>query len=226
MNRTLNQIPGIFGHQLRSPLTANRSQLHQVFSKTRVGWNTTNASRFGTHGSTARLYARTARGSRTQGLAGITGLGVTGYLLFELQKGPIRCEPTPPKVVNEATPIPRDAPLPPPPQSAVNAYELGFGTVCGICAGVFVKKGARLAAFAFGGVFVLLQYFASLSYVRVDWTRMASRFENLFYRVDDQGVKRAPSVGSLVRWIIDFLTADFQQRASFIAGFALGLRVG
>lgn len=55
---------------------------------------------------------------------------------------------------------------------------------------------------------------------------MASRFENLFYRVDDQGVKRAPSVGSLVRWIINFLTADFQQRASFIAGFALGLRIG
>lgn len=92
MNRTFNQIPGIFSHQLRSPLTANRFQIHQVFSKTRAGWNTTNAPRFGTHASTARSYARTARGGRTQGFAGITGLGVTGYLLFELQKGPIRCE--------------------------------------------------------------------------------------------------------------------------------------
>lgn len=55
---------------------------------------------------------------------------------------------------------------------------------------------------------------------------MASRFENLFYTTDAQGVRRAPNVGSLLRWIIDFLTADFQQRATFIAGFALGLRVG
>ena len=48
-------------------------------------------------------------------------------------------------------------PLPPPPQSSVNAYELTFGTVCGICAGVFVKKGAKALAFVMGGVFVLLQ---------------------------------------------------------------------
>jgi FUN14 domain-containing protein 1 len=55
---------------------------------------------------------------------------------------------------------------------------------------------------------------------------MSSRFENLFYKTDAQGVKRAPSVGSFFRWIVDFLTADFQQRASFIAGFGLGLRIG
>lgn len=36
-------------------------------------------------------------------------------------------------------------------------YELSFGTVCGICAGVFLKKGAKALAFVFGGVFVLLQ---------------------------------------------------------------------
>lgn len=55
---------------------------------------------------------------------------------------------------------------------------------------------------------------------------MATRFENLFYRQDAQGVQRPPSLVSAVRWLIDFLTADFQQRASFVAGFALGLRVG
>ena len=46
---------------------------------------------------------------------------------------------------------------PPPPQSSVSMYELGFGTVAGICAGVFVKKGAKALAWALGGVFVLLQ---------------------------------------------------------------------
>jgi hypothetical protein len=48
-------------------------------------------------------------------------------------------------------------PLTPPPSSSVKPYELTFGTVCGICAGVFIKKGAKALAFMLGGVFVLLQ---------------------------------------------------------------------
>jgi FUN14 domain-containing protein 1 len=109
----------------------------------------------------------------------------------------------------------------------VSVYELSFGTVCGVCAGVFIKKGAKVVAFFLGGVFVLLQYLGSSSVVRVDWGRMATRFENLFYRVDrTTGAKRAPSVYSLWSWMVDFLTANFQQRASFLAGLALGLRIG
>lgn len=46
---------------------------------------------------------------------------------------------------------------PPPPTSSVSFYELGFGTVTGICAGVFVKKGAKAIAWFLGGVFFLLQ---------------------------------------------------------------------
>ncbi|OBZ75799.1 FUN14 domain-containing protein 1, partial [Grifola frondosa] len=128
-----------------------------------------------------------------------------------------------------ATPSQREVPpLPPlpPPASSVSYLELTFGTVCGICAGVFVKKGAKALAFALGGVFVLLQYLGSLSLVRIDWGRMSSRFENLFYTKDASGAKKPPNVVSLFRWFIDFLTADFQQRASFVAGFALGLRIG
>ena len=49
------------------------------------------------------------------------------------------------------------ADLPPPPESSVDKYGLTFGTVCGICAGVFVKRGAKILAFFFGGIFVLLQ---------------------------------------------------------------------
>lgn len=45
----------------------------------------------------------------------------------------------------------------PPPESILSVYELGFGTVCGICTGVFIKKGLRAIAFLLGGVFVLLQ---------------------------------------------------------------------
>ncbi|PSR77112.1 hypothetical protein PHLCEN_2v8057 [Hermanssonia centrifuga] len=55
---------------------------------------------------------------------------------------------------------------------------------------------------------------------------MSTRFEDMFYSADAQGVKKPPNVVSFFRWIIDFLTADFQQRASFFAGFALGIRIG
>jgi FUN14 domain-containing protein 1 len=134
--------------------------------------------------------------------------------------------------------------LPPPPASSLSLYELGFGTVAGLCAGIFVKKGAKAAAWLLGGVFVLLQvsafcynryfvrlscvqYLNSQSLVRVDWSRMATRFENRFHTVDPTtGTSRAPNVGALWRWMVNFLTADFQGRASFIAGFTLGLRVG
>ncbi|KAH9079459.1 FUN14 family-domain-containing protein [Lactarius deliciosus] len=116
--------------------------------------------------------------------------------------------------------------IPPPPESSVDKYGLTFGTVCGICAGVFVKRGAKLLAFFFGGIFVLLQSLSSASIVKVDWSRAAARFENLIYTTEAKGVRRPPSVYSLWRWLVDFLTADFQPRASFIAGFALGVRIG
>lgn len=143
---------------------------------------------------------------------------------------------------------PKDSGLPPPPASTLNLYELTFGSVCGICAGVFIKKGAKFVAFMLGGTFVLLQvisilstctplplpiksdpsaaqYLGSLSIVRVDWSRAASRFENLFYRTEN-GVRRPPTIGSLWNWLISFLAADFQPRASFAAGLVLGLRIG
>ncbi|KAL0569011.1 hypothetical protein V5O48_012963 [Marasmius crinis-equi] len=116
--------------------------------------------------------------------------------------------------------------IPPPPESSLDLYELSFGTVAGICAGVFVKKGAKLVAFAFGGIFVLLQYLGSASIVRIDWNRAAKRFEGLFYTTDASGAKKPPTVYSLWNALVSFLTADFQARASFIGGFMLGLRVG
>lgn len=125
-----------------------------------------------------------------------------------------------------STPPPPPQGQPPPPESTVNLYELTFGTAAGVCAGVFVKKGAKMVAFFLGGVFVLLQYLGSMSLVRVNWGGMASRFENLLYTTDALGNKKPPTISSLWRWVVDFLTADFQPRASFIAGLALGLRIG
>ncbi|KZT44049.1 hypothetical protein SISSUDRAFT_1029322 [Sistotremastrum suecicum HHB10207 ss-3] len=151
------------------------------------------------------------------GLAGLSAGAVSAH-----NQPIVQCEA--PSIRSPAqTPPP---PTGPAPESIINVYELSFGTVAGICSGIFIKKGAKALAFCIGGVFVLLQYFGSLSLVRVDWARMSQKFENLFYTTEANGLRRPPTIVSLWRWLVDFLTADFQPRASFLAGLALGLRVG
>ncbi|QRW00401.1 FUN14 domain-containing protein [Ceratobasidium sp. AG-Ba] len=117
-------------------------------------------------------------------------------------------------------------PLPPPPESSLGLYQLTFGSVAGICAGVFIKKGARAIAFFLGGIFVLLQYFNAIDITKVNWGSASTRFERLFYSSEPGGKSRAPTIGSLWAWLVDFLTADFPPRATFLAGLILGLRVG
>jgi hypothetical protein len=77
------------------------------------------------------------------------GLGLT-FLSYNSLRKPVLCEAA-------VTPRPVKHDAGPPPQSMVDFYQLGFGTVCGICTGVFLKKGLRAIAFLLGGVFVLLQ---------------------------------------------------------------------
>ncbi|KAH8117343.1 hypothetical protein DFH11DRAFT_1700005 [Phellopilus nigrolimitatus] len=209
--------------------------------------------------STSSTSGKTSAASYSWGLRGIVGataLMGAALGLAASQRPVVLCEAPPAEFKQKvASPDPHLDPdaLPPPPQSSVNLYELSFGTVCGVCTGVFVKKGAKALAFVLGGVFVmlqvrvvpvhfvrkhvahqlgflLLQYFASLHLVRVNWSRAESGFQELFYSkstsVGGQETRRPPTVLALWRWLVDFLTADFQPRASFIAGMALGLRIG
>ncbi|KAF8078044.1 FUN14 family-domain-containing protein [Lyophyllum atratum] len=153
-------------------------------------------------------------------VAGITGIGLS--LSKSIPR--VYCDALPEATLPSA--LQKHPEIPPPPSSTLSMYQLSFGIVSGICAGVFIKKGAKAAAWFLGGIFVLLQYLASKSLVRVDWGRMATRFEKAFYSTEETGRKKAPTVTSLWTWIVDFLTADFQPRASFIAGLVLGLRIG
>jgi len=73
----------------------------------------------------------------------------------------------PTRTISPPPPLAFQQPLPPPPISSVNAYELGFGLTCGVCAGVFVKKGAKALAFVFGGLFVFLQVCIHSPYERL-----------------------------------------------------------
>ncbi|WWC89809.1 uncharacterized protein L201_004735 [Kwoniella dendrophila CBS 6074] len=119
-------------------------------------------------------------------------------------------------------PLPDD----PQPGSILSVYELSFGAICGICSGVFIKKGARAIAFLLGGVFVLLQYLSSRSYIHVDWTKLGSKYDTSFGTRTATGGYKGPTVGGVYHRIVDFLTSNFQQRASFMAGLVLGLRLG
>jgi len=186
----------------------------------------------------ATLYqSRTAFGSRRWGyavpaFAGATvGLGLTFWLqprgLFESAASPTSSPQTAPAGLPDLEDPKYDPekPLPDPP-SFTDPYQLTFGTVCGLVAGVFVKKGLRVVAFIMGGGFLLLQYFNSLHWIRVDWATAERQFNRAFYVTDEGGVQRPPTIATAWKWFIDFVLADFQPRASFIVGFMLGLRFG
>lgn len=131
---------------------------------------------------------------------------------------------------------------PPAVESSVDLRSLSFGAVAGISTGLFVKKGLKAAGFLLGGIFVLLQvrqffcdlgseltaalpqYLATRGMVNVDWKSMASRYERTVDTLAGAGTgTRLQRVGSRV---LDFLMADFPPRASFAAGFVLGVRMG
>ncbi|CBQ71735.1 conserved hypothetical protein [Sporisorium reilianum SRZ2] len=117
------------------------------------------------------------------------------------------------------------------PKSIVNVYQLSFGTICGFCAGVFIKKGLKLIAFLLGGGYVLLQYLNSQRLISVNWSAINSRYDKLVGTAagPETSNVRGFSGSTLQRiWTrtTDFLVADFQPRATFMAGLLLGLRLG
>ncbi|GAA5858944.1 hypothetical protein JCM8547_007167 [Rhodosporidiobolus lusitaniae] len=112
-------------------------------------------------------------------------------------------------------------------ESILNLRDLGFGTVSGICVGVFVKKGLRMAAFFLGGTFVFLQYLSSRSFININWSALTTSYDSFITRragpPSSQGGNR---LAGLWTRFIDFVGANIQQRATFVAGIALGFRLG
>lgn len=132
------------------------------------------------HQFARRSYATTApiRRSNLLFYAGIAGAGVGlhAYSLNDVYCDSredislwssacvnVSSEPTlqqTPPVIATPPSAPKDSDLPPPPASTLNLYELTFGSVCGICAGILIKKGAKFVAFMLGA-FLLLQVIQS-----------------------------------------------------------------
>ncbi|KAL9933499.1 hypothetical protein V8E36_007675 [Tilletia maclaganii] len=147
----------------------------------------------------------------------------------------IHCEPIVksnlPSSSSHADPKSVDNPLNPDgkyPQSQVNLYQLSFGTITGLCAGIFIKKGLKALAFVLGAGYVLLQYLSSQCLVSVNWGD--SLVDRASGSVGGEASAARGWMGSKAQRIwarfSDFLTADFQPRATFLAGLALGFRLG
>lgn len=85
----------------------------------------------------------------------------------------------------------------------------------------------QAAAFLLGGVFVLMQYMSSRSLININWNALTSSYDSLITSragpPASQGGNRAKN---LVGWFFDFVSADVQSRATFVAGVLLGLRIG
>ncbi|BGP57348.1 hypothetical protein JCM8202v2_004989 [Rhodotorula sphaerocarpa] len=112
-------------------------------------------------------------------------------------------------------------------ESILNIRDLGFGTVSGICVGVFIKKGLRAIAFAFGGVFVLLQYLSSRNFVTVDWGAISRSYDSgLTSRFGPTSARGGNRLQGLWAWFLDFVGANIQSRATFVLGVTLGMRLG
>ncbi|PWN52905.1 hypothetical protein IE53DRAFT_311203 [Violaceomyces palustris] len=101
----------------------------------------------------------------------------------------------------------------------------------GICAGIFIKKGAKFIAFLLGGGFVFLQYLSSQRVINVNWSAINSKYDKFINNA------AGPSSGTVSGYrgstahrlwtkTTNFLMADFQPRATFMAGLLLGLRLG
>lgn len=93
----------------------------------------------------------------------------------------------------------------------------------------------------------------SRSFININWSKLSSSYENTFGSLPSTGSsltpaetkRKLPTVTGVVQWFVDFLTANFQrefdcrcngnpprlilvsaERASFLAGLGLGLRIG
>jgi uncharacterized membrane protein (Fun14 family) len=94
---------------------------------------------------------------------------------------------------------------------------MGFGGVAGAVVGYTAKKITKLAALLLGLLFVVIQVLASQGYVTVNWGAVQETAETVWR--DPQGVTLADRA-----WAI--LSANLPFGGGFVAGFALGFKLG
>lgn len=97
------------------------------------------------------------------------------------------------------------------------AGALGFGGVAGAIVGYTAKKLTKLMALALGLLFITIQTLVYLKFVSVDWNAVQSTAEHVWK--DAQGITLADRA-----W--EVISANLPFGGGFIAGFALGFKLG
>ena len=95
--------------------------------------------------------------------------------------------------------------------------SLGFGGVAGVVVGYAAKKMTKLVALALGVTFILVQALSYAGLITVNWGAVQDTAHGVW--ADGQGVTVADRA-----WAI--LTANLPFGGAFVAGFALGFRLG
>jgi uncharacterized membrane protein (Fun14 family) len=97
------------------------------------------------------------------------------------------------------------------------AGEMGFGGIAGAIVGYTAKKLTKLMALALGLLFITIQVLVYLEFVSVNWHTVQSSAEHVWK--DAGGVTLADRA-----W--EVISANLPFGGAFIAGFALGFKLG
>ncbi len=94
---------------------------------------------------------------------------------------------------------------------------LGFGGLAGAVVGYAAKKLTKMLAILLGVLFVVVQVLAYNGWIEVDWLAVQSTAEQAVQSEQGRGVAERA-------WAM--LTANLPWGGGFVAGFALGFKLG
>ncbi len=94
---------------------------------------------------------------------------------------------------------------------------LGFGGIAGAVVGYAAKKLTKMVAIVLGAVFIIIQVMSYNGWIQVDWVALQTTAEQA---VESEGGRSAAEQG----WQI--LTANLPWGGGFVAGFAIGFKLG
>jgi FUN14 domain-containing protein 1 len=73
----------------------------------------------------------------------------------------------------------------------------------------------------------LHQYFSSRSFININWSALTSSYDSFITkRAGPSAAEGGNRIVGLSSAFLDFITANVQSRATFVAGIVLGFRLG
>ena len=97
------------------------------------------------------------------------------------------------------------------------AAPLTFGGVAGLVVGYAAKKMTKLAALLLGVLFILLQVLVYEGFITINWTAVQHSAETVW---------RDPHGMTLADHFWEIVTANLPFGGGFVAGFAVGFKLG